>query len=408
MALELSSVDVHYAVMDMQSFVGAKVEKAFQSDANKRDVLLQLYCADTKKRNLRILLPGIICTPLEKPDYPQLPPGFAMFLRKRLGGTRITAVEQSGFDRIIRIAFRAKRESEFSDMTLIIELIPPGNVILIDDKGVIINLLEQQQFKDRNLRSHQPYIAPPAAYDLRAESVDGIARHLFASTRSSIVTTLALHCGLGGAYAEEVCARAGIPKHRNDLTHDEVLRVAGTVKDILAQPLRAVTDDAGRQYPFPLLSRPTTPCESTTSFLDALCASVTDESTAAKATTAQVRQREKSTPQAKLKSMILAQQESVDRLAASAAAEQRKAELLYNNYAAIQAMLEIARDARKDRRDIAQALAHSKGFVAYNDSTGELTVEFADGGFAGGDSAGKDSSDGDSADGTAGAASEDS
>ncbi|HIH24069.1 TPA: hypothetical protein HA251_03485 [Candidatus Woesearchaeota archaeon] len=379
MALELSSVDVHYVVMDMQSLVGAKVEKAFQSDANKRDVLLQLYCADTKKRNLRILLPGILCTPLEKPDYPQLPPGFAMFLRKRLGGTRITSVEQAGFDRIIRIGFRAKRESEFSDMTLIIELIPPGNIILIDDKGSIINLLEQQQFKDRNLRSHQPYIAPPAAYDLRAESVEGIARHLFASTRSSIVTTLALHCGLGGAYAEEVCARAGIPKHRNDLTHDEVLHVAGVVKDILAQPLLAVTDTDGRQYPFPLVSRPTTPCETTTSFLDALCASVTDESTAAKATTAQVRQREKSTPQAKLKSMILAQQENVDRLTASATAEQRKAELLYNNYAEIQAMLALAHDARKDRRDIAQALAQSKGFVAYNDSTGELTVEFTDG-----------------------------
>lgn len=403
MALELSSVDVHYAVMDMQSLVGAKVEKAFQSDANKRDVLLQLYCADTKKRNLRILLPGIICTPLEKPDYPQLPPGFAMFLRKRLGGTRITAIQQSGFDRIIRIGFRAKRESEFSDMTLIIELIPPGNVILIDDKESIINLLEQQQFKDRNLRSHQAYIAPPAAYDLRAEGAESIARHLFASTRSSIVTTLALHCGLGGAYAEEVCARAGIPKHRNDLTHDEVLHVASVVKDILAQPLRAVTDDAGRQYPFPLVSRPTTPCATTTSFLDALCASVTDESTAVKSTTAQVRQREKSTPQAKLKAMIIAQQENVDRLTASATAEQRKAESLYNNYAEIQAMLILARDARKERRDISQALARSKGFVAYNDSTGELTVEVVDG-----TPAGEGRSDGDSLKGNAGATSEDS
>jgi predicted ribosome quality control (RQC) complex YloA/Tae2 family protein len=387
---ELSSVDLHYAVRELQLLVGAKVEKAFQSDANKRDVLLQLYCADGKKRNLRFLLPGVICTPKEKPNYPQLPPGFAMFLRKRLGGTRIVSVEQAGFDRILRIGFEAKRDAAITSMMLVAEMMPPGNLLLLDDENRIINLLEQQQYKDRQLRSHSPYTAPPSSYNITAASDEELARHLTASTRQSIVTTLAMHCSLGGVYAEEVCVRAGIAKHRNDLSQEEIAKIVGAIKEILTQPIAAASDGE-RAYPFMLKSKRSATSQNASSqnaerrierceeslFLDALCAFVSDDTTTPVSKVAQ-RREERASPKTKLKSMIDAQQANADRLAKAAIDEQHKAEMLYTEYQRVQHLLEVVQAARKEKKDIKSLLAGQEGFIAYNDATGELTIELPD------------------------------
>jgi predicted ribosome quality control (RQC) complex YloA/Tae2 family protein len=368
--IELSSVDVHYAVEELQALVGAKVEKAYQGDGNKRDVLLQLYCADGKKRNLRILLPGMLCLPQERPAYPKLPPGFAMFLRKRLTSARITTVSQVGFDRIINIAFDSRRSG--GTLTLVIELVAPGNILLLDSDSRIINLLENQQYKDRTLRPHHSYVPPPPSYDLLVTDDDALASHLTASTRQSIVTTLALHCGLGGTYAEEVCARADIPKHRNDLTQEEIQKVVRALREVLIQPVAAAKDEH-RAYPFALKSKETTPCEDSL-FLGALCELVTDEDTA-RPTKAEARKLGRASPRAKLLALIEAQAAQTTRLEAQAAQEQRKGEIIYTHYGDVQEMLALVREARKEKSDVTAGLRGRKGFIAYNDSNGELTLE---------------------------------
>jgi predicted ribosome quality control (RQC) complex YloA/Tae2 family protein len=360
--MELSGVDLHYAAQELQ-LQGAKVEKIYQG-SSKKDVLFTLYLRDVPKIHLRFL-PGLVYTTKEKPAYPQTPPGFAMFLRKHLGGARIKEVRQRGFDRILEIDF----ETKAATTTLVIELIPPGNMLLLDTEGRIINLLEMQQFKDRQLRPRQPYVAPPAAFDVPRVSDEELVDRIVVSTRDSIVTALAMTLGLGGIYAEEALNRAGIAKQRNDLSVAEVKQVVAAVREVLSQPLAAHTDGK-RVYPFRLQSREVTPCEET-SFLAAMASVVPSEIIDVQA----VKQRERAAPKNKLQTMIDAQRKQIAKFERDATVEQHKGERIYEEYLIFQEIVNAAREAREHKQDIAAALKRFPQVISYNGATGEVEVE---------------------------------
>ena len=366
MALELSSLDIHYAVSDLSRLQGAKVEKIYQSDVNKRDLYFQFYCKDGGKLALRFMLPGLICTPKEKPVYPQLPPGFAMFLRKYLGGTRVENVEQQGFDRIMRITFASKTDK----YTLLVEFLAPGNMLLLDKENKIINLLENQQFKDRTLRGKATYSPPPASFDIIGASDEELTHHLTMSTRESIVTTLAIHCSLGGIYAEEACVRAGLAKQRSDLKPDEIQQVITAIRSLFSQPISAHAD-AGRAYPFALQSKTTIAVEET-SFLNALTAFIQED---APLTKLAAKQRDRSSPTTKLQMIIDAQKKQVTRFEEEVWKEQRKGELLFEQYQEVKALIDAAKHAREKKNDLNTALKSIPGFVSYNDKNAEMIIE---------------------------------
>jgi len=156
--MELTALDVHYLVQELQQLTDAKVEKVYQSQTDRKDILLQMYLREWPKLFLRVQAPGLVCLEEEKPAYPQVPPAFAMFLRKYLVGARLQKAEQIGFDRIVKLAFTGKHESE-----LILELLPPGNIIMLAD-GKVKNLAEQQRHKDRTIRSADAYTKDGIAY----------------------------------------------------------------------------------------------------------------------------------------------------------------------------------------------------------------------------------------------------
>ncbi len=366
--IELHSIDVHYAVQELQMLVGAKIEKAYQGE--RHDVLLHLYCNDGKKRNLRFLQ-GLICTPTDKPTYPTQPPGFAMFLRKRICGSRISSIEQVCSDRIIKFTCEYKGSPA---LYLIFELMAPGNILLVDENNIIINLLEQHQYKDRTVKSRQVYMSPPAPYPITTISTEDLARHIAASTKESIVKTLAMHCGMGGVYAEEACARANIAKHRNDLTEIEIKRISECVHDLLHQPLMPVQGDQ-RIYPFKLISKeivqPSTIVSST--FLTALSTLVPAEIKSSDKS----KNAKKYSPKDKLQKLVDAQTTQLLQLDAAAAQDQRKGELLYEHYMDVQKLLDIVHKARDKKQNIKEALA-SLTKVSYNDANYELTIEIPD------------------------------
>jgi len=365
---ELSSVDVHYAVQELQRLVGSKIEKVFQGD-NKRDLFFILYTGvenGSTKRNIRFLLPGIVCFPKEKGAYPQSPPGFAMFLRKHLGGARITGVEQFGFDRVIRIRC-ARKDADYS---LIVELFHPGNMLLLDKEERIINLLEVQQYKDRTLRGKQQYIPPPACNDIVSADTETLVRRIMESTRDSIVTTLAVHLSLGGTYAEEVCVRAGIAKHRNDLSQDEVRVVVDTVRSLLREPIMPHAD-AHRPYPFLMRSKETHPTG--LPFLDSIALNVPQEAGAV------VEKKVKSSPDDKLRSLIAAQERQASSCDDEARGRQRAGELIYENYMLVKELLTMAKEARERKQDVASAMRGRKEFISYNEKNGEMTLEIPNG-----------------------------
>ena len=363
---ELTSVDLYYVARELAQFAGAKVEKVFQSNTHKRDLFFICYLKDAPKLHLRFLLPGLICTPKEKPAYPQLPPGFAMFLRKRLGGTRLVSAQQRGFDRIIEMGFASKTE----EFTLVVEFLFPGNMLLLDKEGRIINLLENQQYKDRTLRARQPYIAPPPAFNIVAATDAELSDRITTSTKDSIVTTLAVNCGLGGLYAEEACLRAGIAKRRNDLSHAEVGKIVTALRDILNQSILAHTDGQ-RAYPFRLQSKELRSCEDS-SFLSALSLFTSDEPLLGKL---EQKQRDRAMPQTKLQAIIGAQRAQITRFEQDMETEQRKAETIYLQYQLLQEIMTAAKEARERKQDVTTALRKFPQVKSYKDATGEIELD---------------------------------
>ena len=66
--------------------------------------------------------------------HADLTPQFAMLLRKHLSNARLLGASQIGFDRILRLEFDTKDGRR----DVIVEMFRNGNVILLDQDGVII------------------------------------------------------------------------------------------------------------------------------------------------------------------------------------------------------------------------------------------------------------------------------
>jgi len=346
--MELTALDVHYLVQELQQLTDAKVEKVYQSQTDRKDILLQMYLREWPKLFLRVQAPGLVCLEEEKPAYPQVPPAFAMFLRKYLVGARLQKAEQIGFDRIVKLAFTGKHESE-----LILELLPPGNIIMLAD-GKVKNLAEQQRHKDRTIRGGVQYEPPPPQIDLRTVSDEKLAQMIVESTRKSIVTTLAMVFGLGGVYAEEACSRAGVEKSRADLSKEEVARAVGAVRELFSQEIKPYADEK-RTYPFQLQSQDVSPAGDL--FLRALARFVTPPSDGEK------QEHKEGSKKDKVQNMVRAQTKRLGELELEGVEEQRKGELIYEQYQIVEKILRAAKEDPDSLHDIKEVKKHENAFI---------------------------------------------
>ena len=139
------------------------------------------------------------------PEPPKFPPPFAMLLRKHISGGRILSIRQHGIQRIVTIDI-GKHETEYH---LIIELFDEGNVVLCDQQYTIIQPMRPQRFRDRDVVAGVPYVFPPP--DPSTFPPEEFRQYLAQEDRD-LVRALAVGVMLGGAYAEELCRRAGIDK----------------------------------------------------------------------------------------------------------------------------------------------------------------------------------------------------
>lgn len=347
--MELTAFDLHHAAKELQRMEGAKVEKIFQSKTDRKDILFQMYLQEWPKIYLRFVLPGMICLEGEKPAYPQQPGAFAMFLRKYLSGARLAKVEQRGFDRILVLSFDAKE----GPVDVIAELMPPGNLLLVMD-GKIKSLVKPESFKDRTLRGGIPYDAPPSPFDLLHASQDEIAEQIIASTKDSIVVTLAVSLGLGGIYAEEACARAGIGKQRADLPKKEALAIAASIREMLECSITPHADEK-RAYPFEMKTKDSSPTEENL-FLKSLSRFTQPPPDG--------EVQKEGSKAARIEKMIAAQEKRMHELEQQIADNQMKGELIFKNYQTVQQILHDSKEGDVD--------SHPEVIAREN---GKITVE---------------------------------
>ncbi len=88
---------------------------------------------------------------LRTPERPDL---LAMSFRKYIRGKFIREIKQVGFDRIIEIIVSSGHK-------LYVELLPRGEIVLVDDDNRILHSTGYKEMKDREIRRGVPYRLPP-------------------------------------------------------------------------------------------------------------------------------------------------------------------------------------------------------------------------------------------------------
>jgi len=236
----MSSVDIAALVTELQEQLsGARVVKAYQ--LGEEEIRLKLHQKDRGGVDL-IIEAGrrIHITKYRRPS-PRMPSSFSMFLRKHLGGGRISQIRQLDFDRIVEITI----ERWDKKLSLIAELLPRGNVVVIDETGKILLPLKRKSFASRKIKVGENYKRPPSRGNPLKMSEYDLMDLCKSAHDKDILRVLASELGLGRLYAEELCEKAGVEKKKkaNELTENEIKAIHETILDIF-EPL--ITNDKSK------------------------------------------------------------------------------------------------------------------------------------------------------------------
>ena len=166
----------------------ARVEKIYQPNKEEMVLLLRTYTdhfkllISARANSARIHFTRFV------PENPPQPPMLCMLMRKRLQGARLTAVEQPGLERVLRLVFDAVNElGERITLSLYAEIMGRySNIVFVDEKGKIIDALKRvdaEMTSERLVLPGLSYELPPPQDKLCA--LDVPAEEAIARIRSS-------------------------------------------------------------------------------------------------------------------------------------------------------------------------------------------------------------------------------
>jgi len=214
---EFTSFDVAAVVRELkETILDFHVSNVYQLDS--KTLLLKLHKPDKPAFGLvlessrRLHLTSYI---VEKPT---VPPAFCMALRKYLRNAILANVEQYEFERVVVFFFKTK----IGEFKLILELFGEGNIILVDEKGKIVQALTYKRMRDRNiLRSETFAFAPSGGKNPLKISKEDLLKELKSFGDVEVVRALTRLLSIGGIHSEEVLLRAGIDKTKSCSTLNE-------------------------------------------------------------------------------------------------------------------------------------------------------------------------------------------
>ena len=220
---QASSFDVARIVRELSSMIGARARKAYQP--HYEQVVIRLNPKGSPSSDLVIVSGRRLYLSQRDRPMPSQPSQFAMVLRKHLNNSRLIDVEQLGFDRIVSMTF----EHGSGKLKLIIELFRDGNVLLLDEEGIIIQPLTHAKYASRSLKRGVKYIPPPAAVDPREINREKLDK-LLDESDDDLIRTLAARGNLGRIYGSAICASADLEENlkAKDL-NDEQREILDTV-----------------------------------------------------------------------------------------------------------------------------------------------------------------------------------
>lgn len=152
-------------IHELNNLIGAKIDKVFQPDKNT--IILGLY-QNFQNFALNICIDSNNCrmnlTTHTKPN-PTVAPNFCMFLRKHIIGYKLKEFKTFDLERFIILDLEPISEyGNFKNKQLIIELMGKhSNIILLDDKNIIMDSLRHTDLSSnsyRNVFPGQKYTLP--------------------------------------------------------------------------------------------------------------------------------------------------------------------------------------------------------------------------------------------------------
>ena len=118
----MSGLDLRAIASELQAMVGAHCRKCYQP--HYEQVVLRLRTKEGGNSDLVLIRGKRIYTSKRDRPMPQNPAPFAMVLRKSLSNARLRAVEQIGYDRILKFVF----EKPFGMFHIYVEVFRDGNI----------------------------------------------------------------------------------------------------------------------------------------------------------------------------------------------------------------------------------------------------------------------------------------
>ncbi|HEC92023.1 MAG TPA: fibronectin-binding domain-containing protein [Candidatus Atribacteria bacterium] len=200
----LDVFDIYAIVHELKQYEGEYIEKIYQKDD-------EIYIRLKKEGEIFIKNGKWLCTSKYREESKEHPPAFAMTLRKYLKNGKIVKIEQYDFDRIV--IFEIQKEKRYR---IVCELIPNGNILLLDEENKIILPLFYQEWSHRVLKPKKTYVFPLSKANPMQISVDDFMKKI--GKEKDVVRDI-VAIGIPGKWAEEICLLANIEKN---LKGDEI------------------------------------------------------------------------------------------------------------------------------------------------------------------------------------------
>lgn len=221
---------------------GGYIRKITQPE--KEEIILTIKANDGQKRlfiSANASLPLIYLTDINKPA-PMTAPNFCMLLRKHISGGQISAIEQIGNERCIRITISHKTElKDDSTKRIYVEIMGKhSNIIFCDEKDMILDGIKHVSFNTSSVREILPgreYFIPPQEGKINPydENEDNFCEYMANAHKKLNNALIARYVGISKTTANEVAERAGLDGDYNTdaYTSEDRAKMFRTFRELL-------------------------------------------------------------------------------------------------------------------------------------------------------------------------------
>jgi predicted ribosome quality control (RQC) complex YloA/Tae2 family protein len=230
---EFTSFDIAAAIPELKATIAdSRVNNIYQ--LNEKTLIFKLHKIDKPPIRLVTEAGRRLHSTVYAQENPNVPPAFCMALRKYLRGAWVIGIEQYEFERIVTLSFKTKEGL----LKLVVELFGEGNIILTNEKNMILQALFFKRMRDRNiLRNEVLAFPPPSGKNPFKVSLSELEEALKNAGEVEVVRVTARFLGIGGVYAEEVLLRANVDKAKpcKNLTDMEIKGIFGALQSLLSK-----------------------------------------------------------------------------------------------------------------------------------------------------------------------------